>query len=68
MYCAGVSMTPGISLPSDSFKQGSMSIRFKNCADGKRSRWSCAMRTISRKVCVEVRRSWIDCGEKVAPS
>ena len=31
--------------------RGSMSIRFKNWASGKRSRWCCAMRTISRRVC-----------------
>jgi endonuclease YncB( thermonuclease family) len=33
---------------------------------GKRSRWCCAMRIISRKVCAEGRRCWIACGEKVA--
>jgi len=72
--CAGrgsrgsASMTCGIPLPRGSSKRAPMSIRSRNWAAGKRSRWYCAIRIISRRVCAGAPRCWIVCGEKVAQS
>ena len=60
------SMTSGTRSPRGSSKPGLMSIRSRSWAGGKQSRWCCAMRTISRRVCGVVPKFWIVCGEKLA--
>jgi len=60
--CGFAAITSGIRLRPDSSKRGSMSIRSRNWAGGKGSRWCCAMHTISRRVCGEEPNSEIDDG------